>query len=176
MSIADPTAPILTFEGMMACPPPMASRIGLPMRGCKIAAACSLSPELPTIAALPYDIAGAGNNAFASFTSNSPSSAPKEISSERSSLGSPASGLAMTAQAATRVTEFTAGKPPSTKTTSLQIQMRLISMSATKQPCEVALQYELTLIGRQRIAHELDRMRLAQRERRVASEHDPFGG
>jgi hypothetical protein len=29
------------------------ARIGLPSRGCKRAAACSMSPEVPTIAALP---------------------------------------------------------------------------------------------------------------------------
>ena len=52
-SIATPAAATLTFEGMIALPPPIASRIGLPMRGCRMAAACSMSPSSPTMAALP---------------------------------------------------------------------------------------------------------------------------
>src|SRR5271163_5155585 len=78
----------------------------------------------------------------------------------------------MTAQAATRVTGLSAGKPPAANTTSLQSQMRLMSMSASYQPLEIALQHQLGLLRRQGIAHEGHRMGFAERERRVASEHD----
>src|SRR3569832_424888 len=73
-------------------------------------------------------MAGPGNSDFASLTNTSPSSAPSATSSERSSSPSPAAGLAMTAQAATRVTGFNAGKPPSMNTTSLQAQTRFTSI------------------------------------------------
>src|ERR1700722_11252323 len=78
----------------------------------------------------------------------------------------------MTAQAATRVTGFNAGKPPSANTTSLQSQMRLMSMSASDQPLEIAFQYQFGLLGRQGIAHEGYRMGFTERKRRVAPEHD----
>src|ERR1700733_8621840 len=81
----------------------------------------------------------------------------------------------MTAQAATRVTGFNAGKPPSANTTSLQSQMRLMSMSASDQPLEIVFQYQFGLLGRQGIAHEGHRMGFAERKRRVAPEHDLLG-
>ncbi len=48
-----PAAATLRFDGMIAAPPPIASRMGFPMRGWRIAAACSISPSVPTMAALP---------------------------------------------------------------------------------------------------------------------------
>src|SRR5579863_3386088 len=117
-------------------------------------------------------MAGPGSSALASFTNSSPSSAPKPTSSERSSCATPAKGLATIAQAATRVTGFSAGRPPSENTTSLQVQTRLTSMSPSEQPRKISFEHKLCLRRRQRILHKLHRMRLAERKRRVAAKHD----
>src|ERR1700733_7138202 len=104
--------------------------------------------------------------------SRAPRSAPKPTSSERSSSARSAAGFAITAQAAMRVTGLSPGKPPSANTTSLQSQIRLMSMSASCQPFEIVFQHEFGQLGRQRIANEGHRMRFAERKRRVAPQHD----
>jgi len=51
--VSVPGMPIFLAEGMMALPPPRASRKGVPSLGCRIAPACSSSPPVPTMAPLP---------------------------------------------------------------------------------------------------------------------------
>src|SRR5690606_35955898 len=52
-SIGVPGAPLFFEEGMMAFPPPQASRRGAPKLGWRMAATCSSSPAIPTMPALP---------------------------------------------------------------------------------------------------------------------------
>src|SRR5579883_486048 len=96
--------------------------------------------------------------------------------SERSSAAWPASGLAMTAQAATRVTAADAGSPPSAWITSRTTTMRRSSMSASGQKREILAENELGVAGRQRLAHEVHRVRLAQRKRRIAAHEEMLHG
>ena len=53
ITITDPGPPVFLVEGIISSPFSTASRTGFPNRGCRIAAACSISPSSPTIAPLP---------------------------------------------------------------------------------------------------------------------------
>src|SRR5215472_558452 len=118
-SIDVPGPPILTFDEMIAWPPPTASRIGWPRRGWIIAAPCSISPATPTIAAFPYATAGRERKLARSGMTRWPSSAPSANSGDRSSTNRSANGLATTATATARVMGWLISRPASAKIVSL---------------------------------------------------------
>src|SRR4029079_11280607 len=91
------------------------------------------------------------------------------MSACRSSVTTPARGLATSAQAATRVTGTIAGAPPSKLTLSFMMRVRRISIiSSSNKTIEISLHDGLGLICRKRFAHELHGLRLAQRKGRIA--------
>src|SRR5215472_1751744 len=118
-SIDVPGPPILTFDEMIAWPPPTASRIGWPRRGWSIAAPCSISPPTPTIAAFPYATAERERRLARSGMTRRPSSAPSANSGDRSSTNRSANGLWTTATATARVMGWLIGRPTSAKIVSL---------------------------------------------------------
>src|SRR5262249_19133769 len=100
----------------------------------------------------------------------SPSSAPNGMSAWRSSVTMPASGLAIRAQAATRVTGTIAEAPPSKAMVSFTITVRRISIiSNSNKPIKIVPHDRLGLICRKRFANELHRLRLTESKRRIAS-------
>src|SRR5262249_52299377 len=118
-SIDVPGPPILTFDEMIAWPPPTASRIGWPRRGGIIAAPCSISPATPTIAAFPYATAGRESKLARSSMTRGPSSAASANSGDRSSTNRSANGLSTTATATARVMGWLISRPASAKIVSL---------------------------------------------------------
>src|SRR5262249_43581765 len=102
-SIDVPGPPILTFDEMIAWPPPTASRIGWPRRGGIIAAPCSISPATPTIAAFPYTPPGHERKLAKSRMTRWARPRPPPNSGDRSSTNRSANGLSTTATATARV-------------------------------------------------------------------------
>ena len=99
--------------------------------------------------------------------------APGDQSERSSSAACPASGLPITAQAATRVTGRRAGRPPSLWMVSLTTSSRRNSMVTSRSGGEsCADKRKLGLLRRQRAAHEVDRIGLAERKRRIAAEQE----
>src|SRR5438093_6242408 len=125
---------------MMALPPPTAARSGAPSFGCRSAAACSYSPCSPTIAAFPYDSAGAPRASVAFLARSAPSSSPASMSGVRSSTKRPANGFSSTTTAAALRTARLASRPPSLRISSTTVTiLRIFTMSQSpRAPCEAA--------------------------------------
>src|SRR5438874_5252429 len=144
-----PGPPSFFADGMMALPPPTAARSGEPSLGCSSAAACSYSPCSPTMAAFPYDSAGAPSASVAFFASSAPSSSPASMSGVRSSTKRPANGFSSTTTAAALRTARLASRPPSLRISSTTVTiLRIFTMSQSPralpperraaEPCEAA--------------------------------------
>src|ERR671936_572971 len=188
--MAVPGPPSFLADGMIALPPPTAARSGAPSLGCSSAAACSYSPCSPTIAALPYDSAGAPSASVAFFASSAPSSSPASMSGVRSSTKRPANGFSSTTTAATLRTGRLASRPPSRRISSTTVTiLRIFTIAQsprappperrTAEPCEAAptlntmkheaieqLGIEVRRFLRQHLAAAYDGLQLVARRRR----------
>src|SRR5438270_3429357 len=186
-----PGPPSFFADGMMALPPPTAARRGAPSLGCSSAAACSYSPCSPTMAAFPYDSAGAPSASVAFLASSAPSSAPASTSGVRSSTKRPANGFSSTTTAAALRTGRLASRPPSLRISSTTVTIfRIFTISnlpptivrpnvERRSPGEAAptlntmehqpiqeLRIEVRRLLRQHLAAADDRLELVQRRRR----------
>src|SRR5277367_6605773 len=128
---------------MSAAPFPNTRRTGVPSLGWRIAAACSSSPFSPTAAALPKlsaDGPSIPRAATARCVSNSPSSSPIVINSERSSTYFPAQGFSITATAAARRAGGSTARPISVRVSSTKMAIlrifafMLLSCRPSSQP------------------------------------------
>src|SRR2546428_8979588 len=154
---------------MMALPPPTAARSGAPSFGCRSAAACSYSPCSPTIAAFPYDSAGAPSASVAFLARSAPSSSPASMSGARSSTKRPANGFSSTTTAAALRTGRLASRPPSLRISSTTVTIfRIFTMSVSEPIKHQAVQefrIEVRRLLRQHLAPAHDRLQLRKRRR-----------
>src|SRR5438309_5183019 len=166
-----PGPPSFFADGIIAFPPPTAARSGAPSVGCSSAAACSYSPCSPTMAAFPYDSAGAPSASVAFLASSAPSSAPASTSGVRSSTKRPANGFSSTTTAAAFRTGRLASRPPSLRISSTTVTifriftMFSISEPGKHQPIE-EFRIEVRRLLRQHLAAADDRLELVERRGR----------
>src|SRR6267378_849581 len=162
-----PGPPSFLAEGMMALPPPTAARSGAPSFGWSNAAACSYSPCSPTMAAFPYDSAGAPRASVAFLASSAPSSSAASTSGARSSTKRPANGFSSTTTAAALRTGRLASRPPSLRISSTIVTiLRIFTMSVSesrKHETVQELRIEVRRLLRQHLATAHDRLQLRQR-------------